>query len=55
MVVTANPELMTDQEYIESDPSWKKELMESKNAPRGDFFEWDWRESKQRTIWNFNT
>ena len=38
-----SPELMTDQEYITSDPTWVKELIESKNAPMSDYYEWDWR------------
>ena len=36
-----SPELMTDQEYIESDPSWVKELMES-NDER-DYVKRSWR------------
>ena len=36
---------LTDQEYIESDPSWVQELLESKNAPMSDYYEWDWRKN----------
>ena len=32
-----NPEQMTDQEYIMSDPTWVKELLEAKNEP-GEYF-----------------
>ena len=37
-----SPELMSDQEYIETDPSWVKELMESKDTKR-DYVKRNWR------------